>query len=108
MALWRYYYTKKNTDEEKYEYSGYGIPFYSADSWSFVNGSARNLLIFGVDNSSSSHAHNLENKILVLGWRSNIFVLMEALVRQKKSLVLTLVNQIQNFASVCIIMLIVI
>ena len=31
---------------------GYGITFDSAGWWSFDNGSARNVIIFGVDNSS--------------------------------------------------------
>ena len=39
-------------------YSGYGITFDSACSWSFDNDIARNVIIFGVDNSSSSHADN--------------------------------------------------
>ena len=39
-------------------YSGYGIIFDDADFWSFDNDSARNVVIFGVDNSSSFHADN--------------------------------------------------
>ena len=48
-------------------YIGYGIIFNSADSWSFNNDTARNVTIFGVDNSSSSHAENCKNNLLVLG-----------------------------------------
>ena len=33
----------------------------------FDNDAARNVIIFGVDNSSSSHADNCKNNILVLG-----------------------------------------
>ena len=35
--------------------------------WSFDNGSARNGVIFGVGNSSSSHTDNRKNNFLVLG-----------------------------------------
>ena len=41
----------KNSDEQKYVYSGYGMTFDSASSWSFDNDTARNVIIFGVDNS---------------------------------------------------------
>ena len=57
----------KNSDQEKYRYRGYGITFGSAGSWSFDNDAARNVIIFGVDNSSSSHAGNRKNNFLVLG-----------------------------------------
>ena len=49
----------KNSDKEKYVYSGYGITFDSAGSCSFDKDTARNVIIFGVDNSSLSHADNL-------------------------------------------------
>ena len=42
-------------------YSGYGVTFGSASSWSFDNNTARNVTIFSVDNSSSSHADNRKN-----------------------------------------------
>ena len=41
----------KNSDKEKYVYSGYEITFGSGDLWSFDNDFARNVIIFGVDNS---------------------------------------------------------
>ena len=47
-------------------YSGNGITFNSGDSWSFDNDTARNNIIFGADNSSSSHADNRKNNSLVL------------------------------------------
>ena len=53
--------------EEKYVYSGYRIAFDSASSWSFNNGTARNVITFGVDNSSSFHDDNRKNNFLVLG-----------------------------------------
>ena len=58
----------KNGDKEKYVYSGYGITYNSACSWSFDNGAARNVINFVVDNSSSSHS---DNTFLVLGGRPN-------------------------------------
>ena len=42
----------KNSDKEKYVYSGCRITFDSPDLWGFGNGFARNVIIFGVDNSS--------------------------------------------------------
>ena len=56
----------KNSDKEKYVYSGQGITLDSAGSWSFDNDYTRNVLIFGVDNSSSSHADNRKNNFLML------------------------------------------
>ena len=49
----------KNSDKEKWVFSGYGITCDSAGLWSFDNDTARNVIIFGVDNSSSTHADNL-------------------------------------------------
>ena len=47
--------------------SGCEITFDSAGSWAFYNDFARNFIVFGVDNSSSSHADNRKNNFLVLG-----------------------------------------
>ena len=47
-------------------YLGYGITFDSAGCWSFDNDTARNVIIFGVDNSSSSHSDNPKNSFLIL------------------------------------------
>ena len=57
----------KNSDKEKYVYSGYGIAFDGKGEWSFNNDIVRNVVNFGLDNSSSSHADNLKNNFLVLG-----------------------------------------
>ena len=48
-------------------YSGCGMRFGGAASWSFDNDTARNVLIFGVDNRSSSYVENRKNNFLVLG-----------------------------------------
>ena len=74
---------------------------------SFDNDSARNNIILGVDNSSSSHADNLKINFLVIG-EGPILVLMEVLAQQRKSLILILVKQTQNLSYVCIIMLIIV
>ena len=51
----------KNNYTEKWMYSGYGIAFDRKVEWSFGNDYARDVIIFGVDNSSSSHADNCKN-----------------------------------------------
>ena len=43
------------------------IVFDGGGSWSFGNDFVRNVIIFGVDNSSSSHTDNHKNNFLVLG-----------------------------------------
>ena len=49
----------KNTDIEKYKYSGYGIGFDRRSSYSFPGGGhGQNVLILGVDMSSSTHIDN--------------------------------------------------
>ena len=48
-------------------YTVYGITFDGKGEWSFGNDYARNIIIFGVNNSSSSHVDNLKNNFLVLG-----------------------------------------
>ena len=46
--------------------SGYGIAFDRASSASFKCHTARNVIIFGVDSTSSSHADNRKNSFLIL------------------------------------------
>ena len=53
----------KDSDKSKCVYTDYGIAFDGAGSWIFRYGFARTVIIFGVDNSSSSHTNNF----LVLG-----------------------------------------
>ena len=58
----------KNVDIDKYNYSGYGIGFDRQGEFSFsTRGFGRNCIIVGVDLSSSIHANNKKNNILVLG-----------------------------------------
>ena len=61
----------KNADIDKYGCSGYGIGFDRRSSSSFPGGRfGQNVLIFGVDMSSSTHIDNKKKYILVLrrGW----------------------------------------
>ena len=57
----------KTADIDKYGYPGYGIGFDRRSSFSFPGGGfGQNLLIFGVDMSSSAHIDNNKKYILVL------------------------------------------
>ena len=58
----------KNTDPDKFKYSGYGIGFDSRSEFSFTDGIlAENFVIFGADISSSVHVYNKNKNILILG-----------------------------------------
>ena len=48
----------KNSDKEKYVYSGYKKFLDSAASWTFDDDSARNVIMVGVDNNSSPNVEN--------------------------------------------------
>ena len=57
----------RNADKIKFTYNGPGIAFDGEGSRSFGNDFARNVVIFDVDNSSSSHTDNhKKNNFLVL------------------------------------------
>ena len=58
----------KNTDIEKYGYSGFGIGFDRRSSFTFPGGGfGPNVLIFGVDMNSSAHIDDKQKDILLLG-----------------------------------------
>ena len=57
----------KNSNIEEWVYNGYGIVLDRAGSWNFGNDFPLNAVIFGVNNSSSSHADSHKNNFLVLG-----------------------------------------
>ena len=57
----------KHVDVDQYKYSGYGIGFDRKGSYSIGNEVGRNVIIFGVDVSSSSHIDNNKKYILILG-----------------------------------------
>ena len=48
----------RNASESKFIYNGQGIAFDGEVSWTFGNDIARNVVIFVVGNTSSSHADN--------------------------------------------------
>ena len=56
----------KSNDKERSVYSGYGITFEGGNWWSFSDGTVRNVIVFAVDNSSSSHIDNRKNNFLIL------------------------------------------
>ena len=56
----------KNADIDKYQYSGYGIEFDRKSAFSFPNVRFdQNVIIFGVDMSSSVHVDNNKKDILI-------------------------------------------
>ena len=57
----------KNADIDKYGYSGYDIGFDKETSFSIGNETSKNVIIFGVDMSSSSKIDNRKKDILILG-----------------------------------------
>ena len=58
----------KNTDIDKYKYSGYGIGFDRRSNFSFSSGGfGQNIIILGVNMSSSAHVENKKKDILILG-----------------------------------------
>ena len=58
----------KNADIDKNKYSGYGIGFDRTGVYLLPDGSfGRNVVIFGVDMSSSVHVNNKRKDILILG-----------------------------------------
>ena len=58
----------KHGDIDQYKYSGYGIRFDRKGEFSFgSNGFGKNVIIFGVDMTSSIHVNNRTESILVLG-----------------------------------------
>ena len=54
---------RKHLDADLYKYSGYGIGFDGKGSYSIVNEVGRNVIVFGVDMSSSPHIDNKKKKI---------------------------------------------
>ena len=51
----------RNTIKSKFTYNGQGVEFDGECQWSFGNEFARNVVISGFDNSSSSHTDNQKN-----------------------------------------------
>ena len=89
MFNWSRYISKKF--KSKFTYNGRGIAFDGEGSSSFDNDFAKNLVIFGVDNSSSSHTDNQKNNFLGQGSTRGV---NDSTGEAEKKLVLTLVEQI--------------
>ena len=87
----------KDNYKEKYVYSGFGVVFDEDGRWSFGNDFARNVIIFGIDNSSTTHTDNLKNDFLIL-FEGNTFGINGSFGAPEKKLILILVKQRQNFA----------
>ena len=63
----------KNTDIEKYGYSGYRFGFDRRGSFSFPGGKfGQNVLIFGVDMSSSAHMEQIVTYLLMVQKFTNL------------------------------------
>ena len=56
----------KHVDVDQCKYSGYGIGFDRKRSYSIDDEAGRNVILFGVDMSSSLHIDNKKNDILIL------------------------------------------
>ena len=94
----------KKGDKDQWEYSGYWIALYGKGTSSFGNDYVRHVVIFGVDNSLSSHPDNRKNNILVLGGGDTFGI--NGSFGAPISLVLTLLTWRQNFAWIYIAMVI--
>ena len=72
MFIWYSQINRKCRQKYVY-YNDWGIAFDGKDTWSLIllfwfgNDFARNVVIFDVDNTLSSHANNQKNNVLVLG-----------------------------------------
>ena len=81
----------KNSDKGKYVYSRYGIRFDSGGPWSFDNDFAWNVVILGVDNSSSSHSEDQKDNFLILG-EGPTYGINRSVESREKKLVLILLE----------------
>ena len=67
-GLFRAVKATKNVNTSHYKYEGYGIAFDGESSFSFGNRiDAKNVIIFGVNTSNSSHSTNKTQNIYALG-----------------------------------------
>ena len=68
ICLFRAVKLTQNADVDKYRYSGYIIRFDACSSFSLSNGSGfgKNVIIFGVENSTSVHVDKNKKDILIL------------------------------------------
>ena len=89
----------KNNYERIRVCSDYGIAFDWKDEWNFGNDFARNVIIFGVDNSSSYHTDNRKKNLLILGeW--NTFGLNGSFDAPEKNFSINFWKEKKNFCLV--------
>ena len=86
----------KNADIDKYGYSGYGIGFDRNTSFSVGNEIGKNVIICGVDMSSSKKIDNRKKDILILGTGPTQG--LENTLSAEKMYSSNCTNKIQNFA----------
>ena len=87
----------KNADIEKFKYSGYGIQFDTKGIISFPSGGfGKNVIVFGVDMSSSVRLDYKKKDILIL-CKGHTQGLDDRHWRQKKSFQLILLSIIKSF-----------
>ena len=99
----------KNADTSKYNYKGYDICFDEGGTFSKGNiNNGRNVLIFGVDESSLVHANNKANNIYVMGDLFAQGINDRLRCTQKKCTAKILVKQGKNLYSVCTIMVMIV
>ena len=72
------------------------MTFDNGGSWILANHFARNVIISGVDNGSSSHSDNSKNNFSVLG-ESPTLGITRSFGSPEKGLILNLLKQTQNF-----------
>ena len=87
----------RNANKNKFIYNGRRIVFDGEVSVSFGNNFAGNIIIFGVDNSSSPRTDNWKKNFLVLG-EGPTDGINDSTDAAEKKVVLNLVKQRQNFA----------
>ena len=87
----------KNADTSKYKYKGYGICFDEGGTFGIGNiNNGRNVLIFGVHESSLIHVNNKANNIFIMAM--DLYkVLMIWLCTQKKYIAKILLNQTKSY-----------
>ena len=86
----------KNADTSKYKYKGYGICFDEGGSFSIGNiNNGRNVLIFGVDESSVVHSDIKANNIYVMG-DGIVQGINDTTLYAEKYIVKILLNQVKN------------
>ena len=88
----------KNADINKYKYSGYGIGFDRKGSFLSPGNTSlgRNVIIFGVDMSSSTKIDNRKKDILILGKGPTQGLVYAVLKVMKKCIQLILQSTIKS------------